>query len=256
MFMLKKAFFDMWDNFLPIIIMNLGFILLLVVPILLPSVFIEFSVGLSLIPLLIGILLLFVYSGAVSLMIRDMTDYKSLSFSDFVKYLKETWKSSLVLGLIYSLHIFVLSIAFPVYAGMGNLLGLAALVFLFWASVIWLLSSQFFFPIRARLDASIKKIIKKCFIVFFDNTIFSLISGLGVVGIIILSGFTAFLIPGFAGALLFIHVGFKLRLYKYDYLEENPDADRKKIPWDALLVEDKDRVGKRTLRGMIFPWKE
>ena len=48
----------------------------------------------------------------------------------------------------------------------------------------------------------------------------------------------------------------KLRLYKYDYLEENPDAKRNDIPWDALLIDERERVGKRTLRGMIFPWKE
>jgi hypothetical protein len=44
-------------------------------------------------------------------------------------------------------------------------------------------------------------------------------------------------------------------MYKYDYLEKNP-GDRRRIPWDALLVEDRERVGKRTLKGMIFPWKE
>jgi hypothetical protein len=43
---------------------------------------------------------------------------------------------------------------------------------------------------------------------------------------------------------------------KYDYLEENPRADRKHIPWETLLREERERVGKRTLKGMIFPWKE
>ena len=64
------------------------------------------------------------------------------------------------------------------------------------------------------------------------------------------------MLPGISAVVLWISVGLKLRLYKYDYLEKNPEANRKKIPWDALLVADKDRVGKRTLRGMIFPWKE
>jgi hypothetical protein len=39
-------------------------------------------------------------------------------------------------------------------------------------------------------------------------------------------------------------------------LEENPDANRRKIPWDALLIDEKDRVGSRSIRGMIFPWKD
>jgi hypothetical protein len=98
--------------------------------------------------------------------------------------------------------------------------------------------------------------LRKCFIVFFDNTFFAVLLGIGSVAILIGSFFTALLIPGLAGLILWHQVGLKLRLYKYDYLEENPEANRKQIPWDALLIDDRDRVGKRTLRGMIFPWKE
>ena len=71
-------------------------------------------------------------------------------------------------------------IGVPVYASMGNLLGLAAIVFLFWAILIWSLSSQFYFPILAQLDTKIGKILRKSFVIFFDNTIFALIvSGSG-----------------------------------------------------------------------------
>ena len=69
-------------------------------------------------------------------------------------------------------------------------------------------------------------------------------------------------------------------MYKYDFLEERQQASadqtsadqegtdegqveqaggkrrRVRIPWDALLAEDREQVGVRTLRGMIFPWKE
>jgi len=48
----------------------------------------------------------------------------------------------------------------------------------------------------------------------------------------------------------------KLRLKKYDYLEENPEANRKQIPWDALLIDERNKVGPRTFKGMIFPWKD
>jgi hypothetical protein len=77
-----------------------------------------------------------------------------------------------------------------------------------------------------------------------------------VVASFILSAFTAFLLPGLGSIVLLLQVATKLRIYKYDYLEENPEANRRKIPWDAILIDDKQRVGKRTLRGMIFPWKE
>lgn len=256
LFMIKKAFFDMWDNFLAVVLLNLGFIAVLTVPLLVPNALVKVSGPLSLATLVIGVILVFIYAGAASLVARDISDYKAPEFKEFLQHIKDTWKTSLVLAAIYIVHVFVLTVAFPVYSNMGNILGLAALVFLFWASVIWLLASQFYFPIRARLDTKITKILRKCFIVFFDNTGYAIASGLGVLIVAVLSGFTAFLIPGIGGLLLWLHVGFKLRLMKYDYLEENPDANRKRIPWDALLIDERERVGKRTLRGMIFPWKE
>ncbi len=255
-FLVKKAFFDMWDNFLAVILMNLGFIAIMTIPILLPAPLASVSVYLALASQAIGIVAIFIYAGGVAMACRDIANYERPEFKKFFEYIKETWLSSLVLGLINLGIIVVLWIGVPVYAAMGNLLGLAALVFLFWALVIWLLSSQFYLPIRAQLDTKIGKILKKSFVVFFDNTFFAIVVGVGTIAVAILSGFTALLIPGITGVILWHQVALKLRLLKYDYLEENPEADRKKIPWDALLIDDRERVGKRTLRGMIFPWKE
>jgi len=67
---------------------------------------------------------------------------------------------------------------------------------------------------------------------------------------------TAGLLPGLAGLALGSDVALKLRLHKYDWLEAHPDANRRKIPWDDLLEEDRELVGKRTFRGMFFPWKD
>jgi len=256
LFMVKKAFFDMWDHFLSVVIMNLGFILLLTVPLLLPSVLVDLSVVAAIASQVIGGLLVFIYAGAISLAARDIANYERPEFKKVLDYLKETWKSSLILGLIWLAVVLVVVIGVPVYANMGILLGLAAIVFLFWAILIWTLSSQFYFPIRAQLDDKVGKIIRKSFVIFFDNTFFTIALGIGSLVVIAGSMFTALLLPGITGLLIWHQVALRLRLYKYDYLEENPDANRKDIPWDALLIDEKERVGKRTLRGMIFPWKE
>jgi len=63
------------------------------------------------------------------------------------------------------------------------------------------------------------------------------------------------LFPGPVGVLLFTDEALRLRLLKYDWLEENPDANRKKIPWDALLIEEREKTGTRSLKNFIFPWK-
>ena len=256
MFLVKKAFFDMWDHFLGVVIINLGFIAVLTIPILLPPALADLSIGLALASQIVGVLAVFVYAGAASMAARDIVNYQNPEFRRLLEYFRETWLSSLVLGLIYVGIAFIVYVGVPVYASMGNILGLAAIVFLFWAIVIWTLSSQFYFPIRAQLDDKIPKIIRKSFVIFFDNTFFALVLGIGSVAVLAASIFTALLIPGITGLLIWHQAALKLRLYKYDYLEQNPDAKRREIPWEVILIDDKERVGKRTLRGMIFPWKE
>jgi hypothetical protein len=79
---------------------------------------------------------------------------------------------------------------------------------------------------------------------------------IGGVFIMLVSFVTAFLVPGITGLAIWYQSALRLRMYKYDYLEEHPDTPKREIPWDALIYDDRERVGKRTLRGMIFPWKE
>jgi hypothetical protein len=98
-------------------------------------------------------------------------------------------------------------------------------------------------------------LLKKMFLLLLDNPLFSFGLFLGSLLILAVSVFTVFLLFGVTTLLLWWNTALKLRLYKYDHLEKHPD-DRRRIPWDALLVEDRERVGKRTLKGMIFPWKE
>ncbi|MCK4514462.1 MAG: hypothetical protein KAU31_04345, partial [Spirochaetaceae bacterium] len=177
-------------------------------------------------------------------------------FKNLIVYLKETWITSLVLGLIYVAIGLIFKVGVPFYSALGNMLGLAAIVFLLWAIVIFALASQFYFPVRAQLDHKIRTVLRKSFVILFDNTMFTVVVAIGTIVTTGISVFTALLIPGLMGVLIWHQVGLKLRVYKYDYLEEHPEANRRKIPWEALLIDDREKVGTRTLRGMIFPWKE
>jgi len=254
-FLIKKAFFDMWDNLFRVLIMNLGYIAILAVFILLAPLFTSIP-ALFVAIILIGVSLFAVYSGAVSRMCAEIADYRQPGFADFFRFVKESFPSSLLFALVIAMYGLVVSVAFRFYSGMRNIGGPLAVAFLFWVTVAGVLAAQFFFPIQSRLDRKFRKIARKCLLVFFDNPGFSI--GLFVCALIILavSMFLALLLPGITAILLWWNVGFKLRLYKYDWLEQNPGQHRRNVPWDALLVEDRERVGKRTLRGMIFPWRE
>jgi uncharacterized membrane protein YesL len=210
---------------------------------------------LPLVLLLLGVAAFVVLCGVASRMTADIADYKQPGFAEFWTYVKESWANSLLGAVVLLAYLLIASVAFPFYAGRGWL-GWLAMGLLFWVTVAALLSSQYFLPIQARLDRKFRKIVRKSFLLLFDNTIFSI--GLAIVALVIfaISAFTAFLLPGIATIFLWWSAALKLRLYKYDWLEENPGANRRKIPWDALLIDDRERVGKRTLKGMIFPWKE
>jgi len=253
-FLIKKAFFDLWDNLLRIVILNLGYIvagaLIIYPPYLFKSVPVLFFLSFFL-----GLLILCAYTGAVSGMVRQIADYQQPEARQFVSLLKASLPTSVLFALLNAALFLLLNIAFPVYQAMRSLVGSVASSFLFWFLVLWILAGQFFYPIQSQLDRRFGKMLKKMFLLLLDNPLFSIGLFLGVLFILAVSLFTALLLPGISAAMLWLNVGLKLRLYKYDYLEKNPEG-RKTIPWDALLVTDRERVGKRTLKGMIFPWKE
>jgi hypothetical protein len=253
-FLIIKAFFDMWDNLIRIVILNLGFILLMAILVYFPYLF-KNSPVLFFTCLGLGLVLLFVYTGVVSWMMSRIADYTKPEISELIGVLKATWPTSLLFAGLNLLLVFLLSVAFPVYGQIKSFVGPLASSFLFWVLVFWALASQYYFPIQSRLDRKFFKMLKKMFLLFLDNPLFTLGLFLGSLLVFALSAFTAFLLPGIATILLWQNDALKLRLYKYDHLEKHPE-ERRRIPWDALLVEDRERVGKRTLKGMIFPWKE
>ena len=254
-FLVKKAFFDMWDNLFRVLIMNLGYVAILAIFILLAPLFISTPVLFAAI-ILFGVALFAAYTGGVSRMCAEIADYRQPGFLDFFRFFKESLPSSLLFALTVGVYGLVVVNAFRFYGGMQSIVGPLAVALLFWVTVAAALAAQFFFPIQSRLDRKFRKITRKSFLVFFDNPGFSI--GLFICALIVFVGslFIALLLPGLATIVLWWNVAFKLRLLKYDWLEQNPGENRRRVPWDALLVEDRERVGKRTLKGMIFPWKE
>ena len=257
-FLLKKHFYDVWDNMLRIVLVNLGFLVSLLIP--------GFLFGLiSISPLFIpvfalGILWCFVYLAAAALSLKSVSDYGSFGFGDFLANVKAGLKAGVTLGLTVILLVLMPLVIIPFYWRMGNLLGFLLAAVIFWTFLLTSISLQFFLAVRARLDTKTKKIFKKCFIIFFDNQGFAIFSLLHSILLIALSVITAGLFPGPAGVLLFLDEGLRLRLLKYDWLDANPPTEptrrRRRIPWDAILIDEREKTGTRTLKNLVFPWKD
>jgi len=258
-FLLKKTFFDLWDNLLRIVLINLGFLVSLTIPVFLPGFIPVMPV--SMVVFALGILWCFVYLSAAAFSLKTLSDYGSFGFADFWANLKAGWKVGVAAGVIAFLFFLMIWAVIPFYLAMESILGFLLAAVIFWAFLLGLVSFQFFFAVRARLDTKLKKVIKKCFIIFFDNPGFAVFCLLHTIVTMILSAFLALLLPGPAGAILFLDEALRLRLLKYDWLEENPQTDpgapkRRHIPWDAILIEEREKTGSRTLRNFIFPWKD
>jgi hypothetical protein len=212
-----------------------------------------------------GFLWCFVYLAAAALSLKAISDYGIFDFSDFLANLKSAWPAGITIGIAGFLLFAMARFIIPFYLQMNSMIGFLLAAVIFWTLVLALLSFQFFLAIRARLDTKTIKILKKCFIIFLDNPGFAVFTLLYTIVTLILSLILALLLPGPAGMLLFLDEALRLRLLKYDWLEANPSdavsnkrtaSTKREIPWDAILIDEREKTGTRTLRNFIFPWKD
>ena len=253
-FLLRKTFYDLWDNLFRIVLVNMGFIAILAIPVFLPELYNSFAFVFAV--RAVGILLCSVYLCAAALSVKSISDYGSFGFADFFGKLKESWPAGLVMGLVVFVFVALALIVMPFYFSINSPFGLVLAAIVFWTLVMAALSFQFFFAVRARLNTQLIKVFKKCVLLFFDNPGFAFFLLIHNTAVVILSAMLAFLFPGPAGILLYLDEAIRLRLLKYDWLEANPGADRRKVPWDALLIEEREKTGTRSLKNFIFPWKD
>jgi hypothetical protein len=257
-FLLKKTFYDLWDNLFRIVAVNFGFLALTAVPVFLPKLAAKFfssqalEVGLS----AFGILICSVYLSTAAHSLKSISDHGSFGFRDFFRGFKIAWPAGLVMGFFVFVVFLIVTIVIPFYIGIESPFGLVVAMIIFWAAIFALLSFQFYFTVCARIGTNLIKAFRKCMIISLDNSGLALFLLLHNIAAMMLSFLLAFMFPGPAGILLYLDEALRLRLLKYDWLDANPGADRRKIPWDAILIEEREKTGTRSLRNFIFPWKD
>jgi len=256
---LRKTLYDLWDNMFRIVALNLGFIACTAIPVFLPALTARIfpSAALEMIITALGMLICAVYLSAVSLSIKTISDNGTFHFAEFFSNFKIAWRPGLVMGGFVFLLFLIITIVLPFYLTMEPpFAGLALAAIIFWTLIFALLSFQYYFTVYTRLGGSIRKSFKKCMLLSMDNSGFSFFLFIHNIFALALSAVFAFMFPGPAGILLYLDEALRLRLLKYDWLEANPDANRRQVPWDALLIEEREKTGTRSLKNFIFPWKD
>lgn len=265
-FFLKKNFADGWDNLFFIIISNVFSIVLIA-----GAVFaFKFMANSGINPwlqnlALIGFgglfgILLFAYGANGA----KMANFESPSFGTFFRAFTYVWKIGFLSGALLTLAILVIRMGILYYLSLGGIF-IILLAFLGWFLLISIMALQWFIPLYFLQEQNgFKKCLKKSFIIFFDNPWFSVGCFIYNVLLSVLSCMIFLLAPGFLGLNLSMTNALRLRLKKYDWLEEMEEKEsgfmnnrdkRYNVPWDELIAEDVESLGPRKLGSFLFPWK-
>jgi hypothetical protein len=253
--LLRKFFYDLWDNLVRIALLNLGFIAVFAVPLFVPQL-LAWNPLLEAAATFAGALLVCVYLSTIAALIKKIPDAEFSPLAELKSAAKPAIPAGLLSGAVFFFVFIIITVTLPFYLQINSTFGIFFAVVVFWFMCAVLLILQYFIPVKNRLEPNLKKALKKSALLFLDNSLFSVFLLLFSFLLLLVSVFVAFLAPGPAGALLFLDEALRLRLLKYDYLEAHPDANRKKIPWDTLLEAERENVGKRSWKSFIFPWKE
>jgi hypothetical protein len=254
-FFIKKAFFDGWDNLISLVALNLGYLLVLLAAYGALEV-LAISAPLGIILLIVTSLLNSLYTAMVSVHTKGFAWYTRPGFSGFKSGFSTIWRHALLHFGINTLLLTVAIFIIPFYLSYSSLFAFAVAVVMFWIALAFMLAMMYFFPLAAQLpEDKPLKTLKKALMIVGDNIWFSLFLGIYSLITFALSIVFATIMPGVGGIELSHQVAMKLLMYKYDHLEAHPE-DRKNVPWEELLFDEREKVGTRTFRGMIFPWKE
>ena len=255
-FFIKKAFFDGWDNLIGLVLFNIGYIVSMFVLFWLSMTAGQNNWVIGYGALILSIILVSILMGGTAAVTHNYSNYQHDAWAAFRNGVKRNIRHSLLFSLILILFFANLFLIIPFYASFGSIPGYILAVILIWVEVIILFSLPYYFPLMNLLPGDRAfKTAKKCLLIVGGNMGFTLFYLLYSIFCLAVSAFTMGIVPGLTGMQLAAQDAMKLLMYKYDYLEENPDADMKHIPWDDLLYDEKEKVGPRSLKSMIFPWK-
>lgn len=254
-FFIKKAFFDGWDNLIGLVLQNLIYIVLFGC-FLATTYLIDVSLGLFYALIILIAFIVCIFVGGTSSVVYGYSNYEKETWEPFGRGIRRNIRHSLLFFFIVLVLFFIATFVIPFYISMQNTVGLILAVVLLWVFIALSMALVYYFPLMNLLPGDRPlKTLKKCFIILGDNIGFSVFFLIYNVIVVALSIGTMGLIPGVGGYMLASQDAMKLLMLKYDYLEEHPDANRRKLPWYDLLFDERDKVGPRSFKSMIFPWK-
>ena len=268
----KKCFFGVWDNLFFVIISNfimlLGFAAAFAIAlsqVFLPSfgVFYAVHILLELAGAAVAGIVLFSYATCA----KKIASFETPRYGEFFRGFISHAKTGALFGFLAGLVVEILRVAVPFYVklwrdnrgSMLEIVSLIVLVIIFWVVVTAVLSIQYFYAVYSLMGNNFKKCLRKCLILFFDNMGFSVKMFFLNLFNVAVSVPLMLVLPGIAAVMQTQVCALKVLLYKYDWIEVNPDLspkERKMVPWSQLLQKERKLIGIRSIKSFFFPWKD
>ena len=259
-FIIKKNFFDGWDNLLSVVMCNVVFLFAGIGLVFLNALASKFAL-LTLFTFIFSFIVISILTFAYSDTAAHIANFDGIRHLDFFKAIPGVLKDASLFGFMNAIVVLISSFSIRYYfIEMQSLAGVALGAAILWIVIFYFLAIQWFIPIRSLMHNDFKKCLKKSFIIFFDNTGFTLAIAFYNLIQLAISVVCIGFFPSMTGILIGNTNALRILLYKYDYLEEHPELktkkERRQIPWEDLIFDDRQMMGKRTIRGMLFPWKD
>lgn len=252
--LIRKTFYNYWDNFFPFLIINAAFVLLTGTPLflLLGTGSLKLGAAAVTVTLFLGAFLF----GSIGPAGYEIARHRSWSLSRLPQDLVRSIKSKLLLGLLWLIEGVSLLLIIPFYFSTGNLFGFALGVFFAWGMLFLGIALQFYLPLLHWQENTPLQALKKSFFIMFANPGPALGLFFGSLMIAVLSFFTLFMFLGPAALLLWQTNGTYYLLLRHQHIEAGEGAVEKPFPWRQVLEEESETVGRRSLKNLIFPWKD
>ena len=243
-FHLKKAFFDGWDHILPLLAVNLVY---LIIPGLAVLVFVggepvNSPAGIA--TMLTALFFSVLYFTGMAGLAFQWSKYNRTWVKDFFEAIKARFFHALLLFVLLAIMLTIL-LYVPYILSLGNRLYIALGLLVFWVVFFSAMALQYYLPLAMYMKADKPfKTLKKCYIVLADNMGFSAWLFLRTLFDLAMTVFTAFLIPGFCGIILSHTDGLRLILIRYNYMETHPGLPRRDLPMKQVFEAEAAELGR------------
>lgn len=252
----KKSFFDGWDNFLSLFLTNILFAAVTIAFLLIAKANTDIQIGNFALMCALFLLIICLLIQGTAGVAYGWVNGDSSYIDNFKKVIKKTQH----LFFFFSMAVvvfFCIVFLIPFYMASHSFMGIMIAVVMFWGFALIIPAMQYYFPLSVYFEDDTSFLtFKKCLALTLNNKAFTFALTLKTIIEIGITICTCFLVPGFAGIAISHANAVKLLMLRSDYMREHAIQSRKDLNYYRLFEEENAKIGKRSIRSMIFPWRD